>query len=363
VVIVASAHLTDGEIERFQRRQLPAEDLVSLGDHLASCGECRKRVAARADAAASAALREALGIGTDDHIAESEIQAFVDGRLDAEQRAGISAHLAECPACAEDVRDLSEFAAEFHRSAPARSPWMYGALAAAAVLVLAIGAATMFWRGHNNPAPVASLPGTGDIAALEPADAARVRDALASGRLSLPPVLSDLIGRQGALMGTSDAPAFQLESPVATVVLGVRPTLRWTALPGSPTYIVTLQDQSTGDTINSPPLRSTEWTPERALARARTYAWQVAASADGKEVVAPRPPAPPIRFTTADAATAARLEHLPASPLVRGVLYADAGLLDDAEREFGMIGANGPGADRVDAFLAQLREARAPRSR
>ena len=75
----------------------------------------------------------------------------------------------------------------------------------------------------------------------------------------LPLALSDLTGRQGALLGPGGAPAFHLASPVATVVLDTRPTLRWTALPGSPTYTVTLQDQSTGDTINSPPLQRTEW--------------------------------------------------------------------------------------------------------
>ena len=71
-------------------------------------------------------------------------------------------------------------------------------------------------------------------------------------------------------MGTADAPAFHLASPVATLVLDTRPTLRWTAAPGSPTYIVTLQDQSTGGTINSPPLQRTEWAPEQALTRGRT---------------------------------------------------------------------------------------------
>jgi hypothetical protein len=237
---------------------------------------------------------------------------------------------------------------------------MYGTFAAAAVLVLAVGAA-MFWRGKN--APVATLAGIEGLSALEPLDAAHVRDALESGRLSLPLALSDLTGRQGALLGPGGAPAFHLASPVATVVLDTRPTLRWTALPGSPTYTVTLQDQSTGDTINSPPLQRTEWAPEQILTRGRTYAWQVAASAGGQEVVAPRPPDPPVRFVIADVASASRLEHLPASPLVRGVLYANAGLLDDAEREFRMIGAGGQGADRVDAFLAQLRQARTPLAR
>jgi len=355
---VAPTHVADADIERFLRRQLPGDALVAFADHLAECGECRSRVAARGDAAsASAALQDGLGVDEDPHLADSEIQAFVDGSVDAERRAAISAHLAECPACAEEVRELSEFAAEFNRSPQSRSPWMYGALAAAAVLALAVGSA-LFLRGHNAPT-AAALAGIEGTAALEPADAARVRDALESGRLSLPPALSDLTGRQGTVMGAAHAPAFQLTAPIATVVLDTRPTLRWTALTGSPIYIVTLQDQSTGETISSPPVQRTEWAPEQALARGRTYAWQVAASAGGKEVVVPRPPDPPVRFAIADASTASRLDDLPSSPFVRGVLYADAGLLDDAEREFKKVGADRQGADHVDAFLDQIRQARA----
>jgi hypothetical protein len=97
------------------------------------------------------------------------------------------------------------------------------------------------------------------------------------------------------------------------------------------------------------------------LVRGRTYAWQVAASAGEKEIIAPRPPEPPARFMVAEASAAARLRRLPSSPLARGVLYANAGLLDDAEREFKSIGPGGEGADHVEAFVAQLRQARAPR--
>ena len=177
---MASTHVTDAEIERFRRRQLPADALVRFGDHLASCADCRNRVTQGDRPAASAALQEGLGIGEDDHVPESEIQAFVDGDLDGERRAEISAHLAQCPACAEEVRDLSEFVAEFHRSARPPSPWMYGTFAAAAVLVLAVGAA-MFWRGTN--APVVARADIEGVSALGPADAAGVRDALESGRL------------------------------------------------------------------------------------------------------------------------------------------------------------------------------------
>ena len=118
---------------------------------------------------------------------------------------------------------------------------------------------------------------------------------------------------------------------------------------------MTLQDQSYGETMNSPPLPRTQWAPERPLERGRTYAWQVAASAGGKEDVAPKPPAPPARFTVADASDAVRLERLPASHLVRGVLYANAGLLDDAERELAALSVQNPNSEVADRLLKQIR--------
>ena len=293
------------------------------------------------------------GSGRTITLAKMNIQAFVDGGLDPERRAAISAHLAECGACAHDVRDLSEFAATFRRK-PARR-WTYAGLAAAAVLLLAAGVG-LFWRERTAPsATVARTDGTRPLAAGE---AAVVRDAIASGRLPLPPVLSDLRGQHSPVMGDAAAPAFSLVSPVATVVLDPRPVLRWTARARSDAYTVTLQDQTTGATFNSPAVHGTEWTPEQPLVRGRTYAWQVGVAVGATEDITPRPPDPPARFMIADAATAARLEHLPASPLERGVLYASAGLLDEARREFEAARAQGNTGDRADAFLAQLRRAR-----
>jgi hypothetical protein len=363
---VPPAHVTDVDIERFQLRQLPPEALVTFADHLASCGECRRRVAGRSDAAAaSGSLHEALGIAGDDHVTESEIQAFVDGGLDADRRSEISTHLAQCLACAEEVRDLEAFAAQFRRTARFQRPWTYGALAAAAVLVLGV-AFTLLSRTQG-PRRVAVLAdATGEVTldsqgtlagvgALAPADRDRVRDALETGRLAVPPTISELMGRRGALMGSADAPGFHLVSPIGTVVLGTRPTLQWTPLPDATTYIVTLQDQSSGETISSPPVARTQWAPGQPLVGGRTYAWQVAASGSGKEIVVPKPPDPPARFIVVDASEAGRLERLPASHLVRGVLYANAGLLDDAERELAALSAQNPNSEVADRLLKQIR--------
>ena len=88
--------------------------------------------------------------------------------------------------------------------------------------------------------------------------------------------------------------------------------------------------------------------------------WQVESSAAGREVTAPVPPAPPARFTVLSAAEAGRLAHAPVSHLVRGVLYADAGLLDDAERELTELKQQNPGSELVQRFVDQLAHARQP---
>ena len=358
---VASPHVTNADIGRFLRRTLPAADLVRFSDHLAECVDCRRRAGAPIDPmVVAAAFADGPGFDEDAHVPEADIHAFVEGRLDGDRREAISAHLEACPACADDIRDLTAFAATFGRaSGRRRSPWTYGVLAAAAVVVVAAGTG-LIWRSSRGSSgtPLASSEG----GALDGVNAAQVRDALASGRLSLPPEIAQLTGRQGTLLGSGDGVQWGVVSPVGTAVLDMRPMLRWTPAPESPSYIVTLQDQSTGETVSSPPLQRTEWMPGQPLVRGHTYSWQVAAGGR-REIVAPRPPDPPARFVVADEATAIRLEHLAASPLARGILYANAGLLDDAERELQASATAGQDTTLVNGFLAQLRQARVPSGR
>ena len=360
-------HVTDAEIDQFHRKQLPAAILLPWTDHLAACDDCRRRVAERGRlAAASASLQEALGLDGDGHVSELDLQSWVDGTLDTNRLDEISAHLDRCTACANEARDLQAFVADAVRPSSVGWRWTVGALAAAAVLVLGI---TLGWLPRTgSPRLVASLvdgsslvtlDSRGSLAgagALAESDQARVREALETGRLSPPSTLAELNGRRGALLGTADAAAFHTTAPVATVVLETRPMLRWTPLPGATTYTVTLQDQATGQTISSPPSTRTEWVPDQALTRGTTYAWQVAASAAaGTEVVAPKPPDPPARFSVLSASDADHFQTLPASHLVRGVLYANAGLLDDAERELAALSAQNPNSEVADRLLMQIR--------
>jgi len=175
----------------------------------------------------------------------------------------------------------------------------------------------------------------------------------------IPPSIVALSGAGSQLRGDVSEARFRVVAPVATAVLSDRPVLRWTALASDAAYVVRLHDETTGAMISSPPVRSVEWTPDAPLTRSDTYVWQVESSNQGQEYTAPAPPAPPATFIVLDAATAARLADAPASHLVRGILYADAGALDDAQREFSALSAQNPTSDVVHDFLNQLVRARA----
>ncbi len=367
----SSAHIPDDEIERFARRDVPAAAIVPLTDHLAGCAECRGRLSQYCDLeAALASFAPAWGESSD-HVPESDVHAYVDGRLDQARRDDITRHLDRCEACRVEVRELAVSATVDPAAGRFSSAWRYAGLAAAAMLVVALTVPALL-RNHGAGAGAMPTdderPATGPrvqagssaperLDGLAEPDAERVRRTLSSGRLSIPANVQRLTGTPGVLRGDAKAPGFGLVAPVGTAVLGDRPTLRWTAAAPSATYIVTLQDELTGATVDSPALRSLEWTPGLQLTRGRTYLWQVAASFDGRDTVTPAPPAPPAKLFILSAPDAARAAQLPHSSLVRGILYAELGLLDDAERELAAVDGEKDLAS-ARGFLKQIKALR-----
>jgi hypothetical protein len=186
-----------------------------------------------------------------------------------------------------------------------------------------------------------------------------VRQALVDGRLAVSPAILSLNGADSLqLRGAASQTPFRVLSPIATAVQSDRPTLRWTPLAANATYIVTLRDETAGTTVASPSIQAGEWTPATPLTRGDTYVWQVAGSADGHETMAPQPPAAAARFLVLNADDAERLARAPASHLVRGILYASAGLLDDAEGEFSALRSQNPSSVIAQRLADQLAQAR-----
>jgi Putative zinc-finger len=200
------------------------------------------------------------------------------------------------------------------------------------------------------------------LAQLPPSSSRAVKRALTIGKLEAPE-MSELIGTKGRLLGTTDdGTAFSLLSPVATITRGARPTLRWQLLNDASSYTVAVLDVEYNPVATSPPLTTASWTPPRPLDRGRVYVWQVTALKDGKEYISPSAPAPEARFKVLDKAKADELSNVERlvgdSHLVRGTLYARAGLLADAEQEMLALVAANPNSPVARQLLQSVRSLR-----
>lgn len=218
------------------------------------------------------------------------------------------------------------------------------------VVSLDDGGQSVTLDGHGN------LKGLGT---LSPSMDRALKEALTDGRVQTPATLGTLIGRSGVLMGgSSEGVAFPLVGPVGIIVRADRPTLRWRPLAGAQSYTVTLLDSSLNLVETSAPLTATVWTVPRPLKRGQIYVWQVTALKDDKEVTSPVAPAPEARFKILEQVKVAELRRVeaghPTSHLARGISYAEAGLLDDAQREFRSLLAANPQSDVARRLLRNV---------
>jgi anti-sigma factor RsiW len=217
----------------------------------------------------------------------------------------------------------------------------------------------------NDSGRQVTLDAQGNLAGLEqlPEELrAQVKSALVTQRLSRPPALDDLNSEAGVLRGGGEGsgPSFQLLAPLDVVIESDRPTFRWRPLAGAESYNVTVTDDSLNEVAASGPLTATDWRVSRPLARGRVYSWQVTArKRDGQAVTSPVLPAPPAKFQVL---AQKRLRELrdarklyPDSHLTLGVLYAQAGLLDDAAREFQALARVNPRAEVARKLLGEVR--------
>jgi anti-sigma factor RsiW len=130
--------------------------------------------------------------------------------------------------------------------------------------------------------------------------------------------------------------AFKVTSPYSTVISNDQPAFRWTALSGASSYVVSVYDANLRLIETSTPLTETKWLVRSHLKRGRVYTWIVTALKNGKEVLAPTLPAR-AEFKIIERSEWIKLNRRIGqiySGAGRAALYAKAGLLDDAEREF-----------------------------
>jgi hypothetical protein len=137
-----------------------------------------------------------------------------------------------------------------------------------------------------------------------------------------------------------------------------RPTFRWSSLEGATSYVVEVYDNDFNPVARSTELTNTSWSGA-SLARGLVYTWQVTATKDGQEVKSPAPPSRQAKFRVLDQAKlnelAAAKRTYSSSHLVLGLLYADAGLLREAEQELRAVQSANPDSQITRALLSQVR--------
>ena len=164
-----------------------------------------------------------------------------------------------------------------------------------------------------------------------------VREALQKERVKLPAALAAIRSPSGTLMG-GEYPEFKLVEPVGIMIENDRPTFRWSKLDGATGYTVTVYDSHLTRVASGDALSATEWQAPSALPRGEIFIWQVRTIKDGKEVVAPPPASSRARFkvleqSRVDEIARAKRDY-PNSHLILGVVFAEAGLREEARLEF-----------------------------
>jgi anti-sigma factor RsiW len=215
----------------------------------------------------------------------------------------------------------------------------------------------------NDGAGQVTLDAEGNVMGAPPDYQQIVKRTLTTQRIETPQALTELIGESAVLMGpANEGYPFALLGPIGTVVMGNRPTFRWRALSGADGYVVKIYDANFNEVAVSPQLAGTMWTVTRPLERGRIYSWHVTARVGDREVVSPVKPAPEARFMTLARAKvnelAAAQNSDAGSHLTLGILYAQAGLLDDAERELQALLRANPQSTLAGKLLRRVRAMR-----
>ena len=276
----------------------------------------------------------------------------IQEQAQSEQRAVPSSGVVEAPR-AEGEQSQTTSSGEVSASPTQPLPNETAPESSATVLALEDGGARVTLDGQGR---------AGGLDSLSPSQQRLVTTLLTSARVETPRMPWEGGGGDTLMGGSGDGVSFSLRSPVGKVVETTRPTLRWTPLAGAESYVVTVRDSAGRMIATSAPLSAAEWSVPQALRRGGVYSWKVLAVKGDEEVVSPPPAAPDARFKVLEAAQAEELKQArrlhPRAHLLLGALYARAGLLDDAEREFRELVEKNPRSPFAQKLLRDVRARR-----
>ncbi|HET6974010.1 MAG TPA: tetratricopeptide repeat protein [Pyrinomonadaceae bacterium] len=395
-------HPTKRELDEYRSRVLAPAAFLSIHRHVATCpgcaAQCPDDLARDLEVLHTALLQDE----TPYHLSPAEVAAYARGTANEIDLEIADSHLSDCAPCRNEVQRHAP--AEVKMFKPQRlsftNAWRIAAAVACAIIVIGLP----IWLIRSKPAPhegqVANPANTstpapevqpslevvpefalvlndgnrkvtvdkqGTLAGLEllPSPVQqKVRAALQTGRLEQSSALAQVKTERSTLLGMSNGGLpFPIIGPLGEVVRSERPTFRWHSSGGVQSYTVTVTDADLNVIATSPPLKTTQWRISKSLKAGGIYAWQVTAlKDDGTRITAPVLPAPQAKFKIVDRSIAEMLQQAkstyPDSHLTLAVLYAEAGLIDDAEQELRMLIRDNPQAGIAQKLLRQVQAMR-----
>jgi hypothetical protein len=365
-------HLTSQQIEGYHSGTLElAEEYLAIDAHMAGCATCREQLGAR-----SRALPEGLGrLMAEDAHPEGELLVRY-AQENSDVPAIVAQHVAVCARCRQDVATLQTFRqtvtpeiwaeARAATEAPAVRPsfgeWLHAAVAGRAFRVWAPAMAfclllllVFVWR---NQQVVAIQDGSGRWALTRggkltgpiplPADLeSTLRKALQNRSLETPGALAALA-----------SPADAHYRPAGTIVRSDLPKLQWEPVPNGVSYQCTLTspDDPKFKRGAPKPMKSAFWVLKKPLPRGKVYTWQVVVTLrNGKKVALTGSPYFKVLEIAKEQVLEQAAKTYAGSHLALGLLYAQNGVLDEAEPEFAALQRANPDSETIKTFLNQLR--------
>ena len=225
----------------------------------------------------------------------------------------------------------------------------------------------------NDGGGLIGLDGNGKLqgtpASLSPQEQALLEAALRTKRIAVAPLPQELRREAEGRMGSNNEapPPFTLIGPARKIVLTTTPRFTWNPLAGADSYNVKLFDDTYHFVMESGALHTNSWVvPEsKALTPGKIYVWKVVAVKDGAEVSSNAPAAgargglTEARFKVLESAKAQEIEHAKRaygrSHLLLGIVYARAGLLDEAKRELSNLLRSNPKSKVARELLSSVK--------
>jgi hypothetical protein len=399
-----SEHLDKNLLQNYGNRQLNSADLISVVTHLESCEQCYKEFNEmfpqinQTTAEFNHAIinrNEPFHLDYDEHL-----RPYIDETINKIDREIIESHLENCSACSHQVRDLREFKESLElktiKTALANQAeesvwtkcrnWLYGnsrilAFASLLVALSLLGLFAFFNVPKPNdqvkiepninvampvqtptttpnvevvtptPKPEPSLIKPSptvkneNVATPTPMPVAPQEPEIAG--LKLPNYLKDLRTKTDNLRGNNDGRAepIAILSPNGKVIRESSPMLVFRKSEGVESYEISIYDGSMQ--IKKETTSANSWRVPVSLQKGKLYEWQVSAKSGDKNYLGFG------KFYIVSQADENKIRAAK-DQLQRGKAFAEAGLIDDAKREFQQYLKQNPDSQSAKKLLQQL---------